>query len=516
MKKIHRNFIFISLFIFVLALPNLHPVEAKGKISNGSGIAGISLEGMNFEEAKKTLEDSVAEWLSKDPIVATSEYEKVVIPREVFDFDIDDSLHELDERTKREWSNFFMKKKNIQIPLNVELSPGYMDLLDWSDSINVQKTLDKALLIASNLQDSEIVLEYNESATLEQVELAAVTHPLPEASIATMIRLTEELNGKVLSGGEAFSFLEQVVLPQGLANSEVEMSFVASGLYELALQTELVIVERHPAEVKPTFTEPGLEAIVNREDEKNLLLYNPTSNAYTIHAEIVEDELVMSIHSKERENRFTYIKENIKDIEPRTIYRYSHDLSPNEQEVITEGIAGVQLEIHRQKQSESGAVEDSELIARDFYPPQHEVILVSAMEEELVEEEVVEPEVETGSNNFQSIVEGDDFEQKLNTIIACNDDPLCESENVVSATDKMIAACFLDAPTENQDLDSSEKQEENGFCNLLYLMIFFSLFSEEGYTNEVEEQIVSEDPAVEDNTEQEDALQNDDIDEEVE
>ena len=191
MKKTQRNFIVISLFIFVLAFPGLHSVEAKGKISNGSGVAGISLEGMTFEEAKTTLEESVAEWLSKDPIMATSEYEKVFIPREVFDFDIDASLHELDERTKREWSNFFIKEKNIQIPLNVELSPGYMELLDWSDSINAPKTLDKALLIASNLQESEIILEYNESATFEQVELAAVTLPLPEASIATMIRLTE-------------------------------------------------------------------------------------------------------------------------------------------------------------------------------------------------------------------------------------------------------------------------------------------------------------------------------------
>lgn len=253
MKKIYLKLVlFIGFFVL---FPGIHTAEAFGNIPNGSSIANISLEGMSLKDAKAVLETSVQDWQSLPPLVAESEYEAAEIPRNLFEFHIDASLNNLEERTKREWSNFFIKPKNIQIPIQVTLKTDYKKVLNWSESIDIDKTLDHALVLASNLTEGKIVLEYDESVTVEQTEIAEVTLSLPDISIAITNRLADSMNEKVIKGKDSFSFLDELELPKSLGNSELEMSFVASALYELALQTELEIIERHQAESLPGFTD---------------------------------------------------------------------------------------------------------------------------------------------------------------------------------------------------------------------------------------------------------------------
>ncbi|QGS69024.1 hypothetical protein CV093_13280 [Oceanobacillus sp. 143] len=106
MKLLKNPIVKIALaFLIIYLLPN-EVVEAAGKVSEGSAIAGIPLEGLSLEEAKQKLESKVAEWQSGEPVIAVSEYESIAIPRHLFQFDIDATLKQLDERTERNWSTF--------------------------------------------------------------------------------------------------------------------------------------------------------------------------------------------------------------------------------------------------------------------------------------------------------------------------------------------------------------------------------------------------------------------------
>lgn len=472
MKKLQFNVLFIISICFAALLTGAQPVNAFGHIPSGSSIAGISLEGMSIDEAQRELESKVIDWQSLPPLEAKSEYETIEIPRSLFTFHIEPSINELEERTKRHWSTFFIKPKNIRIPIQVELNQNEAEAADWHPSIDKEATLNKALLIAGNLSEDIIALEYDESASFDQNEIAEVVLSIPDISLATVTHLAQELDGEILAKDDIFSYLEEIVLPQGLVNPELEMSFIASGLYQLALHTELEVVERHQAETIPAYTEPGLEAVISREDKKNLILYNPSNELFTIHANVTENDLIMSISSRDEETSYTYVRENIKEIEPRTIYRYSSSMLPGQEIVRTEGSAGLQLEIHR-KQSAGSGEEEKELITRDFYPPKHEVILVSTAEETESNEE----ETDDGSrNNSIAGRVSEDLDEKLNKIAGCEGDPDCESENNVTEFDKMLAACFSEDG--EQASDAAANTEENSFCDLIYMMLFFSLLEE--------------------------------------
>lgn len=490
MSRMAKVIILLSLIIFIFLIPFQTEVSAKGKVSEGSGVADISLEGLTFKEAKNVLEQHINTWKNKGDIVATSEYETINVPRDIFHFNVDATLDNLYEETKRVWSNFFLKKKNVQLPFTVEIKENSLDELNFSEKIDWDKTLEKAMVLAENLVEGTIIIEYLDSATFETFEIENVTLPLPEASTATIIRLAEELNEKVISGNQLFSFIDEIVLPTGLANSEVEMSFVASSLYVLCLHTELEILERHESEKIPNFIEPGLEAIVDRQNGKNLLIYNPGSNIYKLEAEVVDNELIMSIHTSTQGEKYRFSIENKKEIPARTIYRYSGDLTGSQSQVLAEGSPGLQLEIYGQKVSETGNVESTELISREYYAPEPKIVLIPTSftieEEDTVEQN---DELETNGPNTQSLFET--IEETIKSATECADDPECETNNENSGINQFMFACF-------NDLLSNEEPEfntsENPMCSFLYLMLFFSLFSEEGLDNFEEEEQLQDDP----------------------
>lgn len=446
----------VLLFSLTLLLSAAPAAEASEKISEGSGIAGIPLEGLTREEAKLVLQQEIDEWQRMEPMEAESDYETLYIPRELFVFDIDAAVDELMERTKREWSNLFIPAKNVKIPLEVDLVADYETRLTWSENINVENTLEKAARLASQLMEGNILIEYKESATLETVELAQVQFFIPEElSIPTVLRLVEEINEISISPEETFSFLDEMILPEGMPNSEAEMSLVASGLYELALYTELEVIERHAAASLPAFTEPGREAMVDQEKEDNLLLYHPGKITYALQAEVADQELFMSIHAANPEHQIEVFVENEKEIPPRTIYRYNEELLDGEEQIITAGTPGLQFELHRQIAEQNDSAEDeaeSELVSRNFYPPEHRVVHVSY----LVEEEEMEEEEEEGE---------------------------LETEEVETAMERIIAACFTEQLPETEtetdpaavtsEDEETETQQSSLLCDLVYLNLLF-------------------------------------------
>ncbi|RDW21562.1 G5 domain-containing protein [Oceanobacillus chungangensis] len=492
MKLSKNPIITIGLaFLIIYLLPN-EVVEAAGKVSEGSAIAGVPLEGLTLEEAKQRLESKVEEWQREDPVIAVSEYESIAIPRNLFQFDIDAAIKQLDERTKRDWSTFFMKQKNVQLPLDVSIAN---DAIDWPAHVDVEKTLANAQLIASNLEESNITIKYIDGAVIEQSALAEITFSIPEASNAAINYLIEELDGLTIEAESELSFLDTITLPNGMDNSEVEMSFVASGLYALVLQTNVEIIERHQQEKVTSYAASGLDAEVNRAEEKNLLLYNPNAYAYTVHASVEDGQMIMSIHSFPEEIRYTYEFENKVEVEPRTLYRYNPDFDLGEEEVVQHGEAGVQIEVYRNELAEDGSINEHVLISRDFYFPTPEIIEVST--------EVVIPEEDVTTETVVAIEESTTIPQlslgSLTPELVPSANPECTTDQVQceeSETDPstLLLACMMENETESvtteplQEADvATEEAENNPYCDLMYLYLFLSLFGNEDIQAQTEE-----------------------------
>src|SRR5699024_408359 len=104
-------------------------------------------------------------------------------------FDIDKTYEQLTYRTKREWNTFFLKQKNIQIPLDVELDKGFTEvnkLLD-SDYIHVEKTLQNVKDRAENLNDDDVTLVYEKDKEIKLDLIAETTIDIPEDLSASVL-----------------------------------------------------------------------------------------------------------------------------------------------------------------------------------------------------------------------------------------------------------------------------------------------------------------------------------------
>ncbi|RDW16345.1 hypothetical protein CWR48_17015 [Oceanobacillus arenosus] len=491
MKLLKNPIMTIVLFILIFGLLPNSVVEAMGKVSKGSSIAGVNLEGATLEEAKQLLESRIEDWQGGEPILAVSEYETISIPRTMFQFDIDASLTKLNERMKRHWSTFFMKQKNVKLPLEVTTQS---NVIDWPEYVDVEETVANANLIAGNLEETNVTIKYIDGATIEQAEIADISYRIPDVSDAAVKYLVEELDGLTVKAESSFSFLDTISLPNGMDNGEVEMSFVASGLYALALQTNIEIIERHQQEKVTSYAKAGMDVAVDRKAEKNLLLYNPNAYEYTVNASIEGEQMKMSIHSFLDNVTYSNTLENNVEVEPRTLYRYNPDLAFGEEEVVQQGVAGVQIEVYRVQNAEDGNVLERELVSRDFYFPTPEIIEVSTQEaipeEELApvtEDPVEETTPALPELNLGSLV---DILPSTSTGPECEADP-SQCDRLDEDPSEFLLACMLKhetgAATAETEEAVAEDETNNPYCDLMYLYLFLSLFGNESIQAQTED-----------------------------
>ncbi|MFD1851892.1 G5 domain-containing protein [Oceanobacillus bengalensis] len=486
MRLLKKFSILIIICLIIIGLSRGLVVEAAGAVSQGSSIGGVLLEDLSNDEAKMLLQEQVANWLAGEALIAESEHEIFEIPRTIFEFDIEASLASLNEKTKRSWSSFFLKKKNVQIPFIVNVKE--MDVLDWPEHIDVENTLSSVSTIASNLGEESVEITYLENQTVEQEELAEVRLPLPDISNAVTGHLAEELNGYVMPANSSFSFLESVKLLDGMANSNAERSFVASALYALVLQTNLEIIERFSQGDIPGYTEAGIEVEINEGESKDFLIYNPNDQPFTITAELIENDLLMTIESVPTPRTYRYVTENEVEIEPKTIYRYSPDLPLGAEELIQSGESGLQIEVYRISTHEDGSSEQ-ELVSRDFYPPTPEIILVSTkegMQPEL--NDMLDSELE--GLEIPENTSGLDLNGLLNGTETTDDE--ASEENKMNTSELLLHCIMKNNAEDNNSEETNENQEDTNeedqvadLCDVLFLYMLSNMA--DGTTPESEE-----------------------------
>lgn len=414
------SFLFITLFYI--------PKEAAAaKISEGTTVGGIEIEGQSIKEARQVLEEKIETWKNGSPLIAKNDYETIEISRDLFVFDLDKTFQQLEEKMQRHWSSFFMKQKNIKQELIVEPSAEAVDMIDFPEYTDVEQTLTYATQQAKHLTAQSITLTYTEDWDGEQEQIAIIKLKIPNTHSAPTVEYAVEiLDGQLIEPNNLFSFLDVVVLPSEVADSEEELSFLASGLYALALQTDLEILERHARQSPASYLETGLEATVDGEENLDLKFYHTNNYSFTIEAGLSGEEVELALTAPNADLNYSYSIENEREIAYRTIYRYNPELKPGAENVLQEGKAGKHVEVYRMNNTMEA---NKELISRDFYPPIHQIIEVAIKHEtdEIDEASTVEDE------QFETPFENEDIvknllDSKVRSILQnCAEDPsFCE------------------------------------------------------------------------------------------
>lgn len=397
MKSKHLVYIVIAILLLAFSLPTT--TGAASKMPDGTTIANVPVAKKTEKEIAQTLETEITIWKANDDIIVAGEFDQETVSREAFQFDIDATMNELKQRTKRSLSNFFIRPKNVSIPLVVEVDESHSDIqaLMNKEYVDATQVIEQLKDLAANLSDGEVTLTLKEGAEIPLETLVEVKWDVPDLSQATLSYIVEELDGTVIPANEMFSFLQSIETPEQLINSRDETSFVGSALYTLFLQANFAIVERHPQLSLPAYGEKGVNAEVNKRMEKDLIVLNNNGASYRLSLSLTNNRLTAALEGTESSHSFEIKIENEKEIKPRTIYRYSKKLSPGETQVVQAGKNGLALDIYRAKYEDGVFIED-ELISKDLYLPTPRILLVSTED----------PEVdETGEGNVED-VEGQD------------------------------------------------------------------------------------------------------------
>lgn len=400
MKKLIL-FTLFTLFLFVIYIPE----STDAKAPTGSTIANVNVSGKTDSEIEQLLNEEITHWQSGDDLQLQSEFEQLSIPRTVFEFNIKRTMEVFKEKTKRSITSFFRKPKNVHVLLDVQVNEGHASIqsLKSSDYIAGEKTVSHLTDVASNLDTNNVSLNYQEGAEVPLTTIAETELNIPSLSNAVLNYAIDDVNELIIRSNDVFSFKDHVTFPNNLQTSNEEVSFLATGLYMLFIQTNVEIVKRNAGSSLPSYAKPGLDVII--DEQHDLMINNPNDFSIKIKASRKNDKLILSLESAETNHTYKFSMKNKEGIKPRTLYRYSNKLKPGEQKIIQHGENGITVDVYREIYKEDNQLEEVEFISHDVYVPKPKIVLVST-EDEIIEEEVTEDEMEEDMNQIEDLVQG--------------------------------------------------------------------------------------------------------------
>lgn len=373
MKRRNRFVVFIIMFAVTFGTVFSANIAQAAKLPTGSTIAGISIEGLSPDEARDKLLKEIESWKAKESFAVKSNQEIFLIPRSSLHFQIENTLNEMESKTKRRWYTFFTRPKNVHLPIEVTFESD----IEWPEYIDEKATAMAVEEIAAQFGEQAKIV-YEKDKEIKRVEISEVTFEVPKTSDTILGHLVDKLNELVIEPKERFSFIESVLEPLNITRSSEEVNFVATALYALVLKSNIDIIERHSQSVIPSYAQAGVEVKVNLIEKKDLKFYSDEHYSYNVQAERRDNQLVMSLHAPAKEMSYNYRVENQNEMKPRTVYRYSSELNPGEEQTIRAGSKGLKVEVYRDQLSDTDSVVESTLISRDYYPPKPAIVLVSA------------------------------------------------------------------------------------------------------------------------------------------
>lgn len=365
----------VLLLLFQLALPQ--SIAFAGNQENQTTLGGLPITSTKESAIQSELSAAIAEW-KKEPIVVTGKTGFVEIPTEMLQFDLDETVKNYLKESKAPWYMPWKKRKIVHLPLVLEVTKEVDEILRENQFFKVDETRRAIEEHASYLKTDHVEAVEGNLTKEHLNRVAFEIQPLPQSK-TSLSSLVTMLDGMVLAENEIFSFLEKT---EEIANStDIEgKRFFASVLYSVVLQSETSIVERHSQNKIPTYLQAGIEVDVSERLQKDFAFQNSSTSPMLFGAKIENNNLLIEVFMPKQDKTTTYSVVE-KKVEPKTIYRLSSELRPNQSKVIESGKPGYRVTVNRIFQD--GAYEQGEEVSRDFYAPVHKVMHVSSRQAEI-------------------------------------------------------------------------------------------------------------------------------------
>lgn len=433
----------ITLFICLIFPKNSIGFLTVAAKSEGSTIGGIEIGDLDQKGIVSRLEIAVEDWKSNSKIALEGEGLYLPIDTNFFVFDIEASVEQYFNALHKPWYAFWKADSVVHIPLQLRIEPELLTIIEDNSLLNKEKTIESIKEQVGILTTEPIKAVLVDLTAFESDRIA---FSLEEVSVNT-VGLTEiiaTLNEQVISTGNLFSFSEKMKEISGVYDDETS-DFVASLLYSLLLQTDFEIVERHSQGIIPTYLEPGIEADIDFNTNKDLKFLN-NGNPAVLTVSLKDSSLLVELYSLPTETVGKYEVRDSQVVNPRTIYRYSSDLKAGEENLIQEGSPGLKVTVYRTISDTKGPFEKEEIISQDYYSPTHRIVLKSSVESDTISTQ--DPELNIDLN-------GDGLTD-MNGVNSANDNP--DSHNSVNNTDNNSNAVEETGKT-TADSDSDELPE---------------------------------------------------------
>jgi len=409
-------------------------------IAPGTEVAGISLGGLDKEEARAVLEQ---ELVLPDSISVQWESKRFSIPldKDVASFDLDKALGQAlqvgrsGEKSAGYDLNFirwFPQEKHLFAPM--EIAPSYLEQqLDGIKQAVDKEPVDAELTIENYLPDikeekkgvfldrqqsQESILKHVRQGQYQQIPLIVkktapqvTEEDLPDFSqrlayyetpldleqedrVYNISLAKEEVSTLVLEPGEVFSFNE--ILGEATADKGYRevlvienrqfvpgvgggICQVATTIYQAALRAELEIVQRSNHSRPVSYVPLGFDATIayNRLD---LQFYNNRDFPVMMVGRINES-LRFDFYGAEADpdREIEIIAEKEEVLEPRSLEKKTTSLPRGERKVVQQGEDGYRVNVYRRIYEKEEKVA-RELVSTDTYMPINEIVHIGIMD----------------------------------------------------------------------------------------------------------------------------------------
>ncbi|KAA9023139.1 G5 domain-containing protein [Niallia endozanthoxylica] len=357
------------------------------KFSEGTMIGSVSIEGMTRNDALQAVEEALTKW-QKETTLTIKYREKVIgVNKDYFIFDVEKTVMQAERGQQNEMVVKVVSLEKTLTTLSSSLN---------SSDINMNDLESQMLVNAKMLQSGsyEVRLEPFLTNTEEKQAVINESKINLEETVADLEGLASE---KMEVGSLAQFSLLQYLKDQKIKLSPLSLNKLATAIYEVALPTNFVMIERHISSELPEYAELGYEAKVDDKLQYDLIFSNPNEISYFIEFENVDSTLTVSLKGPEFLNRYEIKLEGKDSFKPKEIVQFNPQLSPAESSVKEEGKEGQIIKVYREHYDENGTSIKKETISEDFYPPIHRVVVRGLIQNKV--DSTMNEEEDNDSNN---------------------------------------------------------------------------------------------------------------------
>lgn len=327
-----------------------------------TSVAGVNIGGLTELEAKRTLENLLMDWKANAVYEFQYKEKTVQVNNDLFAFDVEQTLENITENhtntfaveVKEEVLQTELEQYNSFSMEDIDIELLKSALLESATVLQVDEKLIVEDYFASYVSGKDIVNTVEISVLDNIEELESVLPFIKEITILpkttfSLLGLIEDVNQKTIK--------------------DDSLSILATGIYQLVLQTNFDIRERTTSKELPDYVDVGYEAKASIREKLDLRFTNPNEHAYLIALKLEDNQLILQLKGQEFPHAYKIVTEEKEEYKPKTIIQFDPLLEEDQVQVKQEGKTGVSVVVIKEVLDKKGDQIKRETVSTDYYPP---------------------------------------------------------------------------------------------------------------------------------------------------